>query len=136
MLVELDYWDIVDYHVVDSMHNFLLGLLSWNLRRFWSMEDIKNKEDNIPPITISELQGLVLEHSKPLPSNEYQDQESENQNEEDEGIFFEDMSFGEDNNTSDEDFDPLGDSGWGGKWHASPLDDTIFDQKMLTYINS
>lgn len=136
VLVELEYWDIVDYHVVDSMHSLLLGLLSWHLRRFWSMEDKKNEEDILCPITKSELHDLVLDHSKPMKSDFNEEQTSEKKNDEPNGIKFHDMSFDEDTNTSDEDFDPLGESGWKGQWDAPPLDEIIFDQKMLQYINS
>ncbi|POV96831.1 hypothetical protein PSTT_15421 [Puccinia striiformis] len=31
-LLELEYWDIVNMHTFDSMHNLLLGLLKWHLK--------------------------------------------------------------------------------------------------------
>lgn len=30
VLVELDYWRPTEYHIIDSMHNILLGLLHWH----------------------------------------------------------------------------------------------------------
>ncbi|KNZ59587.1 uncharacterized protein VP01_169g6 [Puccinia sorghi] len=35
VLLKLEYWNIIDNHVVDSMHNLLLGLLQWHCRKFW-----------------------------------------------------------------------------------------------------
>jgi hypothetical protein len=29
VLLELLYWNILDYHVVNAMHNLFLGLLKW-----------------------------------------------------------------------------------------------------------
>lgn len=55
VLVELEYWDIIDYHVVDSMHNLLLGLLAWNVQRFWAMKDENNANEGLDPITNVEL---------------------------------------------------------------------------------
>ncbi|KNZ59318.1 hypothetical protein VP01_175g4 [Puccinia sorghi] len=34
VLLELEYWNILDYHVVDSMHNLLLGMLKWHCQCF------------------------------------------------------------------------------------------------------
>lgn len=66
VLLEVEYWNVVEFHVVDAMHNLLLGLLSWHLRRFWSMKDVKNDEEIHVPIPTSKLLQLAAEHSLPL----------------------------------------------------------------------
>lgn len=65
LMIDLEYWNIIQYHVVDSMHNLLLGLISWHMRRFWAMSDVKNEEDLTSPITTVELFDLLDEHSNP-----------------------------------------------------------------------
>lgn len=62
VLVELDYWNIIDFHVVDPMHNLLLGLLSWHPRRFCSMQDVKNEEEVHERVSTSKLLQLYAEH--------------------------------------------------------------------------
>ncbi|POW21863.1 hypothetical protein PSHT_01968 [Puccinia striiformis] len=45
VLLELSYWNILEYHVVDSMHNLLLGLLKWHTQRFWLMSDVDDEPE-------------------------------------------------------------------------------------------
>ncbi|KNZ54365.1 hypothetical protein VP01_2964g4 [Puccinia sorghi] len=45
ILLELSYWNILEYHVVDAMHNLLLGLLKWHGQRFWLMSDVADEKE-------------------------------------------------------------------------------------------
>lgn len=64
VLIELKYWDIIKYHVVDSMHNLLLGLCAWHCRRLWSMKDEKNDEEELCAVSTKELMNLLAEHAQ------------------------------------------------------------------------
>ena len=44
-LLELPYWNILEYHVVDAMHNLLLGILKWQTQRFWLMSDVDDEKE-------------------------------------------------------------------------------------------
>lgn len=116
------------------MHNLLLGQLSWQLRRFWSMQDIKNDEDILPPISKQELFDLFAEHT------EFQDHqqtaETSEQGAVEEGATIHDIHSPQDKSSDDEEYDPLADPGWNSEWIAPPMDDVIFDHKMLQRINS
>lgn len=133
VLVELEYWNIIDYHVVDSMHNLLLGLLSWHVRRFWSMKDIKNEEYTTPPVSTTELWNLLDEHSRPLPPKNYASEIEDNN---DEQAQEDNISLSNNTSTNDEDFDPLQNDGWNRKWEAPPFDEVIFDATLLERLNS
>lgn len=134
VLIELEYWNIIDYHVIDAMHNLLLGLLSWHVRRLWAMKDVKNEEDELPPISKVELLDLYLERSQPTPKKQH---ETTPEEDDDEGVeSVQGIAFGEYSSSNDEDYDPLGDVGWNGPWNAPPLDEIIFDEKMLRRINA
>lgn len=132
VLNDLEYWNIVDFHVVDSMHNLLLGLLSWHLRRFWSMTDMKNDEDELPPVTKKELLELFNEDSNFEPHQSVvpdQENVADNNGGTIHDILSPDLS-------SESEFDPLGDPGWDSEWISPPLGEVIFDKKMLQTINS
>ncbi|POV95567.1 hypothetical protein PSHT_15608 [Puccinia striiformis] len=64
-LLKLDYWNIIDYHVVDSMHNLLLGLLNWHCRRLWQMSE----KEGSKKIAACEKKDLV-EDENPEPKSE------------------------------------------------------------------
>lgn len=130
---DLEYWDIVEYHVVDSMHNLLLGLLSWHLRRFWSMQDIKNDEDVLPPISKQELYDLFSEHA------DFENQPTPRSPErlpDEEGMTIHDLPSPQEKSSEEEEYDPLCDPGWDSNWISPPLDEVIFDHRMLQMINS
>lgn len=134
VLNELEYWDITEYHVVDSMHNLLLGLLSWQLRRFWAMSDLKDEEDHVPPISNVELMELLKEHSA-APKHQdraYTDTELPGPQE---GGTIHGMSASEDS-INEEEYDPLRHPGWDSEWISLPPDEVVFDKKMLHMINS
>ncbi|PIL32244.1 hypothetical protein GSI_05489 [Ganoderma sinense ZZ0214-1] len=51
-LLELPYWDPIQYTVIDSMHNHYLGLLKHHCRKIWGMtisEDTGDQEPTRPP---------------------------------------------------------------------------------------
>lgn len=133
VLVELEYWDITKYHVLDSMHNLLLGLLAWHCRRFWSMQEIENEEYQPVPIYTKELLELISEHSKPRPQRETTDDIPKDQVTTKRFI---DEVYSENTSSSDHDFDPFHDAGWNGDWAAPPFDEVIFDSHMLDIINA
>lgn len=133
VLIELEYWNIVEFHVVDSMHNLLLGLLSWHLRRFWSMQDVKKEEDIIQPVSTSELLQLWTEHSDPLPPKNYASDNDHNVNESEQ--VEQEESLNSNTSGSDADFDPLYNAGWNGVWEAPPPDEIVIDAAMLKTIN-
>lgn len=135
VLVELEYWNIIDYHVVDSMHNLLLGLSSWHVRRFWAMKDLQNDEEQLPPISTTELLRLAAEHSEPLPSRKSPDIKLHPETEETD-INLNNTEFSNDTSSSDQEFNPFDDAGWNGEWHAPPLEEIIFDATVLQHINS
>lgn len=110
VLVDLEYWDIINYHVVDSMHNLLLGLLAWHCQRFWSMKEIDNDEDTAPSVSTVELLDLLAEHSNPPPPGR---NKTPNRDVDDElfGENLMDILLTDNEGSSDADFDPLGE-GW------------------------
>lgn len=135
VLNELPYWNVVDYHVVDSMHNLLLGLLSWHLRRFWSMQDLMNEGDSTPPISKRELFDLFDEHSSKAQNQPYTDLNPDPRETNAQGTIH-DLSSSQDESHSGDEFDPLCDPGWDSDWISLPIDEVIFDQRMLQRINS
>lgn len=136
VLIELEYWNIIEYHVVDLMHNLLLGLVSWHVRRFWAMKDLENDEELLPPISTVELLRLASEHSEPLPHRSRANDSPEEIDKEKNGETITDIEFSNDTSSSDQDFNPFDDSGWKGEWHAPPLEEIIFDSKVLCHINA
>lgn len=120
VLIELDYWNIIEYHVVDSMHNLLLGLSSWHVRRFWSMKDLQNDEEKVPAISTTELLRLFAEHSDTIIFHEPFEPEPERDPEENDKTL-NDIEFSNNTSSSDQDFIPFDDAGWKGEWHAPPL---------------
>lgn len=139
VLMELEYWDVIEFHVVDSMHNLLLGLCAWHCRRFWSMKDEKNEEEKVPDVSTKELLTLHAEHSQAeqLRRNVSEPGESAssvNEDETEHNII--NAQFDENTSSSDEDFNPFSDAKWGGKWMAPPLDEIILDSAMLLLINN
>ncbi|KAG0142497.1 hypothetical protein CROQUDRAFT_50211, partial [Cronartium quercuum f. sp. fusiforme G11] len=59
VLHELPYWKGIDYHVVDSMHDILLGLLDHHCHQFWCMtnnNDLEQLASHIPKIEHAELE--------------------------------------------------------------------------------
>ncbi|POW20231.1 hypothetical protein PSHT_03727 [Puccinia striiformis] len=118
-LLKLKYWNIIEYHVVDSMHNLLLGLCQWHCHRFWFMSDKAHKKEDLdtsnaePHSTSSNLaaKDTNQEPSLALLANLQIDDPG-------------DVPF---NKTEAED-------GWDGDW-TPPSDDIIFDSQALSYIN-
>lgn len=136
VLIELKYWNIIDFHVVDSMHNLLLGLSSWHVRRFWAMKDLQNDEEKLPPISTVELLKLAAEHSEPLPHRPKSPALDSERDPEELDRNINDMEFSNDTSSSDQEFNPFDDAGWNGEWNPPPLDEIILDSKVLRHINS
>jgi hypothetical protein len=133
ILLELPYWNILDYHVVDAMHNLLLGLLKWHCQRFWIMSDT---DDEKPPkcVPVRELRELEKELE-----NEPHQQPPEPINERPptpppEGIPFEDILFGTITDPSDTNF-TLSNFEWDGSWVPPSAGKIVFDTNVLSYIN-
>ncbi|POW02242.1 hypothetical protein PSHT_12220 [Puccinia striiformis] len=129
IFLELPYWNILDYHVVDSMHNLLLGLLKWQCTRFWQMSDV---EDEIEPTKVAsvELHKLLAESVMMNPPA----RPSSPQPDETEEMPFGEILFGTITNTSDADF-LLGESSWDGCWVPPSVGKIVFDRQALSYIN-
>jgi hypothetical protein len=130
VMLDLPYWNILKYHVVDSMHNLLLGLLKWHCQRFWLMSDVADDEDP-KSVSEAELQRLVADaaiapQARP-PSPPAEDPE----------IGFLDMLFGTATDPSDADFVPFaGDDESGEKWVPPTSGQIIFDRTVVAQINS
>ncbi|KAI7966829.1 hypothetical protein MJO29_000106 [Puccinia striiformis f. sp. tritici] len=65
-LLELQHWDIVSFHCVNSMHNLLLGLLNWHCRRLWAMEDVLNAPEP-EGVSNCKLVDLLMDTTPPQP---------------------------------------------------------------------
>jgi hypothetical protein len=132
VLLEHSYWNIVDYHVVDAMHNLLLGILKWHCQRFWLMSDVVDEEEP-PPVSSRELDQLLkdlLKSTIPEPegsSTPFPEEGSEL------GIPFAEMLFGSNTGTSDTDFE-LG-KDWDGNWIPPSTGQVILDKDALSAIN-
>ncbi|EGG05695.1 uncharacterized protein MELLADRAFT_107407 [Melampsora larici-populina 98AG31] len=111
VLLELDYWNLIDFQVVDSMHNLLLGLLNWHCRRFWAMQDDEEDEPEPRPATVPEIQDLLndmaSEHSEePFDSVPGDLPTSAS------GVHFNDLACSTDNSSTDPDFENTGWNEW------------------------
>ncbi|PLW34522.1 hypothetical protein PCANC_19240 [Puccinia coronata f. sp. avenae] len=131
VLLELSYWNIVDYHVVDAMHNLLLGIFKWHCQRFWLMSDVADEEEP-PPVSSRELDQLLKDSLKstipePERSSTPFPEESEL------GIPFAEMLFGSNTGTSDTEFE-LG-KDWDGEWIPPSTGQVILDKDSLSAIN-
>ncbi|KNF05837.1 hypothetical protein PSTG_01234 [Puccinia striiformis f. sp. tritici PST-78] len=54
VVLEIPYWNILEYHMVDAMHNILLGPCKWHCQRFWHVTD-KVNEINIDSVSKAKL---------------------------------------------------------------------------------
>ncbi|KNZ55123.1 hypothetical protein VP01_275g6 [Puccinia sorghi] len=108
VMVELPYWDIINYHVVDSMHNLLLGLLKWHCQRFWTMTDV-DQEPEPKGTAQQEIKDLKRDAKKAFRSTE----------------------------SSNNSFSPhLDAEGWDtGPWTPPPEDKIILDGVALDFVN-
>ncbi|KNZ59798.1 hypothetical protein VP01_1660g10 [Puccinia sorghi] len=135
VMLELPYWDIIKYHVVDSMHNLLLGLLKWHCQRFWCMADIDD-EESPKAIPTTELMDLLAEVSSihPAPNAPASPGRIETESTST-GVPLDRTEF-RSNESSDDTFLPsLGDEGWGGPWTPPRDGKIILDRDMLLFIN-
>lgn len=133
VLVELEYWSLIDCHVVDSMHNLLLGLLKFHCRHFWLMTD-EIDVMNVKPTSNAEIRDLIMDASKRV-SKKYDNPAYtalHTSPERDEDVPFLDEDL--DPSTDDISFDAF--PGWDGDW-SHPLESHIvFDRAMLDRINA
>lgn len=129
-LIELPYWKMIDYQVVDSMHNLLLGLLNWNVQRFWWMSDEKTDGD-VEPLPVGKTEIKNLKSKQRVRCN------SAPASEPLEGTPFLDEHFPSDTCSDDPDFDPAEEEnqGWNGEWTAPWDEDIVFDKVMVAQIN-
>ncbi|POW11058.1 hypothetical protein PSTT_05571 [Puccinia striiformis] len=136
-LSELDYWSLIDDHVIDPMHNLLLGTLAWHCKRFWKMIDADLVESAAPP---REVMNLITDSHLPpnrrpqtppnqegVEENDHPDNNTE-ENHTDDSMEFLDISF---QSTDPEDEDYL-----------VPVEEleisitsAIFDSDLLAYVN-
>ncbi|POV98278.1 hypothetical protein PSTT_14526 [Puccinia striiformis] len=133
VLLELSYWNILEYHVVDSMHNLLLGLLKWHTQRFWLMSDVDD-EPEPRGVSARELNALSADQDSPLPSNLPAGRRHTTPfDSDDNGLPFADLLFGSITDSSDAEF-VLHDD-WDGQWVPPSEGKIIFDRATLSYIN-
>lgn len=102
------------------------------------MKDITNEEDKTLSLSTAELMDLLAEHSKKQVQEKSKTASLESVDGEEKNMcdkYLNNVSFPENTDTSDEDFNPLGE-GWNGDWTPPPVDKIIFDAKMLQSINS
>ncbi|PLW31340.1 hypothetical protein PCANC_19621 [Puccinia coronata f. sp. avenae] len=131
VLLELLYWNIVDYHVVDAMHNLLLGILKWQCQRFWLISDVVDEEEP-PPVSSRELDQLLKDSLKSTIA-EPEGSSSPFPEGSDFGIPFADMLFGSHTGTNNTDFE-LG-KDWDGNWIPPSTGQVILDKDALSAIN-
>lgn len=100
------------------------------------MTDVKNDEEEIPPISKSELMDLLKEHthfqrpqSQSFADPDDPDLLGRQRAETIHGIQSDDSAH-------EEDYDPLRDPGWDSEWISLPTDEIVFDRKMLHRINA
>lgn len=133
-LLKLDYWNIIDYHVVDSMHNLLLGLLQWHCCKFWCMSDRKLDSPDTQHISPSGLEALVKEANKinsqarTITTNTHQLTKDNN------GLTILTAQFNSKTNSSNAPFEPSTiDDGWNGDWTLTS-EEVIIDSNALKFI--
>ncbi|PLW33130.1 hypothetical protein PCASD_17572 [Puccinia coronata f. sp. avenae] len=131
VLLELSYWNILECHVVDAMHNLLLGILKWHCQRFWLMSDV-NDEDEPRPVSSRELDQLLKDSFKKGNPGTTRPA-SPSPEEFNEAMPFGEMFFGSDTDPSDADF-VLGQD-WGGDWIPPSTGKVILDKEALSFIN-
>ncbi|KAI7953318.1 hypothetical protein MJO28_005865 [Puccinia striiformis f. sp. tritici] len=132
VMLELPYWDVLQYHVVDSMHNLLLGLSKWHCQRFWCMADVAEEEEpeKIPKLDVNGMRRDVT-HRTLAALVAQSDSDSDNN-----GVPFNQMEFAS-TESSDNSFSPfLEAEGWGtGAWIRPTEGKTILDRDALAFIN-
>ncbi|KAA1098509.1 hypothetical protein PGT21_050191 [Puccinia graminis f. sp. tritici] len=125
-LCELDYWSIIDDHVIDPMHNLLLGTLAWHCKRFWKMTD----QDDVEEAPASrEVVNLITDTLLP-PENQLQaeTQESPENHLTDRNPAFLDISF-QSTDPGDPNYSPTNEE------FDIPMTRAIFDSDLLGYVN-
>lgn len=134
VMVELPYWDIINYHVVDSMHNLSLGLLKWHCQRFWAMTNV-DQEPEPKGTAQQEIKDLKRDTKKAVPTAtrspsliEIEDKVT--------GMQFNRMEF-RSTESSNNSFSPhLDAEGWDtGPWTPPPEDKIILDGVALDFVN-
>ncbi|KAA1073203.1 hypothetical protein PGT21_050095 [Puccinia graminis f. sp. tritici] len=147
VLLELPYWDILKFHVVDAMHNLLLGLLKWHCQRFWLMSD-EDDEQAPKGVSTKELRDLIAAASSPLPhdlsstlsqlpSTSKKGKQRLTEDTEVDQVAFRDLLLGNSSTSSDDDFVPhISSAEWGGEWVAPSEGKIIFDKTLISHVNS
>ncbi|KAI8447104.1 hypothetical protein BY996DRAFT_8441656 [Phakopsora pachyrhizi] len=121
------------FHVVDAMHNHLLGLLKWHCERFWQMSDT---DDEPPPQSISaqEIQDLIANATSQNVAEQHAVPSSNGRSVFEEGFVNIDLLATD--HSSDETFDLFSsEGGWGETWTAPSKGKIILNSHMLSYIN-
>ncbi|KNZ55006.1 hypothetical protein VP01_2797g2 [Puccinia sorghi] len=133
VMLELPYWNIIDHHVVDAMHNLLLGLLKWHCQRFWSMSDVA---DEVEPQRIPQNEVDAMNKDARNPTVNDSPTDSESDDDDGSGISFGRMEF-RSTESSDNSFSPfLQAEGWGtGPWTPPSEGKIILDKDALAFIN-
>ncbi|PLW12079.1 hypothetical protein PCASD_23021 [Puccinia coronata f. sp. avenae] len=131
-LLELDYWSLINDHVIDPMHNLLLGVLAWHCRRFWKMTDRDKTEAAPPPRKVINLildRVNTPQRRPPTPqTHESPSQENKGSAHTNADMNILNISF-QSTNPGDHDYIPTDDV------VDPPMAGAIFDSDFLAYIN-
>ncbi|OAV91085.1 hypothetical protein PTTG_05486 [Puccinia triticina 1-1 BBBD Race 1] len=128
-LCELEYWSLIDDHVIDPMHNLLLGALAWHCKRFWQMTDADNIKTHPPADeALTLIQDAThppeLRPPSPTPSNSGPPAASV-----DPPIFSLNISL-QSTEPDDSSFQPPD-----KPEYDAPITGAIFDRALLLYVN-
>lgn len=134
-LLKLEYWNIIDYHVIDAMHNLLLGLLQWHCRKLWCMSDLQANSLEPQDICPSELNVFVPENDEDLNIQGHIPSSSLNPLNQPDGPTILNTQFNSETDPRDFPFDPAAvDDGWNDHWTPAS-EDVILDSQALDFIN-
>ncbi|MBW0478120.1 hypothetical protein O181_017835 [Austropuccinia psidii MF-1] len=132
VFLKLPYWDIVQYHVVDPMHNLLLGLLKWHVNQFWRMDNTLDEMDpqGISTQELMDLLGDAASGSNGATSNIALPSPTHS------GQPFLDLDFNTTNDSNDGTFrTTISNYGWDCPWAAPSRGKIILDSQLLLYVN-
>ncbi|EFP80095.1 uncharacterized protein PGTG_05320 [Puccinia graminis f. sp. tritici CRL 75-36-700-3] len=138
-LCELDYWSLIDNHVIDPMHNLLLGVLAWHCKRIWGMTKVDNVQLAPPPrkgINLITDRLLSPERQPVTPSNHEETARNDQNNLAAKGMdgnfnnarHFLDISFA---STEPDNADYLAP----GEEFDVPMTQAVFDSDLPAYVN-
>lgn len=134
VLNELEYWRLIDFQVVDSMHNLLLGLLNFHCRRFWAMNEVQDADPDVVRHSVQDTRDLLND----LANNDSDDIENHRNtqceaSQPESGAYFNEIEFNTNTSSDDPDFEQ---QGWDGEWlQPEDPDEAVFDPATVQHLN-